>query len=200
MIGGGLALSYSYARATTDEELAAAAQSLEQPDGARDAASELLGRYRQQVYLWCYRYAGEHEAAMDMAQDALLRAYQKLGTFEGRCRFSSWLFAVTRSVCLNAVKKVTWQTDDEIEHLPANQPLPDEQFDTTADRQQMLRIIERTLDAQEQKAFVLRYFEQLKPDEITQIMKLDAKSGARGVLQRARRKLVAAVRKHNDEA
>ena len=76
------------------------------PDQDPGVGAGRVGRYRQQVYQWCFRYAGNHEAAMDMAQDALIRAYEKLGTFEGRARFSSWLFAVTRSTCLTAVSRV----------------------------------------------------------------------------------------------
>ena len=164
------------------------------PEGAA-APSELLGRYRQRVYQWCFRYTREHEAALDLAQDVLLRAYQKLDSFEGRSQFSSWLFAVTRSTCLNAIKKVDFMRDAEfdVESLSDAAARPDEIADTVLDRERMLEVIRGALDAQEQEAIVLRYFEQLSPDEITRIMKLDGKSGARGLLQRARRKLVKAV-------
>ena len=61
------------------------------------------------------------------------------------------------------------------------------------EREIQLRTIEAVLDPEEQEAFALRYFEQLVPDEITRLMGLSARSGARGVLQRARRKLAIAL-------
>jgi RNA polymerase sigma-70 factor (ECF subfamily) len=158
---------------------------------SRRAASELLGRYRQQVYQWCFRYAGNHDTAMDMAQDAMIRAYEKLDTFEGRARFSSWLFAVTRSTCLNAVARVRFEHDAEfdLDGVAGTTEMPDAVAEAADDRDRMLAVIRSALDTEEQEAVILRYFEQMTPDEITRIMGLDSKSGARGLLQRARRKL-----------
>ena len=182
----------------TDEELIEPALADRQTERARQAASTLLGRYRQRVYQWCFRYARNHDGALDMAQDVLIRAYEKLDLFQGRSRFSSWLFAVTRSVCLNAVKRVDFRSDvqsgDDLERVPDSAALPDEVYEALDNLNHMKRIIESTLDADEQEAVVLRYFEYMTPDEITRIMGLESRSGARGLLQRARRKLIHAVR------
>src|SRR5262249_62396725 len=80
-------------------------RAVEDPGGpaGRAAACELLGRYQGRVYLWCYRYVRDHDRALDLAQDALLSAYRALATFQGRSRFSSWLFAIARNRCLTAV-------------------------------------------------------------------------------------------------
>ena len=199
MIDGGIPLSQMYERTVSDEELIETVLSKRPSEDARLAASTLLGRYRQQVYQWCFRYAREHEAALDMAQDVLLRAYEKLDTFQGRSRFSSWLFAVTRSVCLNAIQRVELRYDGEVDDVADRAPRPDEAFEALSDRDYMMRTIQNTLDAEEQEAVVLRYFEHMTPDEITRIMGLDSRSGARGLLQRARRKLVNAVREQRGE-
>ena len=195
MIGSNQLLSHIQKHITADEDLLLEARADPGSGPSRRAASELLGRYRQQVYQWCFRYAGNHEAAMDMAQDAMIRAYEKLDTFEGRARFSSWLFAVTRSTCLNSVARVRFEQDGEfdLEGIADTTQLPDAIVEAVDDRNRMLSVIRSALDDEEQEAVILRYFEQMTPDEITRIMGLESKSGARGLLQRARRKLREAL-------
>ena len=48
----------------------------------------LVERHRRQVYQLCYRFAGNHEDASELAQDAFLRAYRALGTFKGNSAFA----------------------------------------------------------------------------------------------------------------
>src|SRR5690242_11858750 len=76
------------------------------PDSAegRRAAGQLLARYRGRVYAWAFRLVREHEDALDLAQAVLIKAWRALPTFDGRSRFSSWLFAVTRNECLTALR------------------------------------------------------------------------------------------------
>jgi len=195
VIETGEPLSHIQRHTRADEDLLRDALANPGSGPSRHAASELLGRYRQQVYQWCFRYAGNHETAMDMAQDAMIRAYEKLDTFEGRARFSSWLFAVTRSTCLNTVARVRFEQDHEfdMESVTANAESPDTIAEAVEDRDRMLGVIRNALDDEEQEAVILRYFEQMTPDEITRIMGLTSKSGARGLLQRARRKLREAL-------
>ena len=57
----------------------------------------------------------------------------------------------------------------------------------------LLRIIRDELAPEEQQAIWLRCVERMPLDEVTRVMKLDGASGARAVLQRARRKIRAAM-------
>ncbi|MCI0453045.1 MAG: sigma-70 family RNA polymerase sigma factor [Candidatus Latescibacteria bacterium] len=158
----------------------------------RAAAGELLRRYRRPVYVWCFRYVGEHERALDMAQEVLLSAYQRLGEFEGRATFSSWLFVIARNRCLNEMRNDARREDIEPDSLVDDGPGFDERLETEMEGQRLLDLAARVLDDDERKAVWLRYSELLPVDEITAVMSLDHKSGARALLQRARRKLRAA--------
>src|SRR5512134_2498205 len=84
-----------------------------EPEG-RNAAGELLRRHRQTVYVWCHRYVKDHERALDMAQDVLLQAYERLDQFEGRSAFSSWLFVIARNRCLNEMRRDHRYDDEEL--------------------------------------------------------------------------------------
>ena len=61
----------------------------------RSAATRLLGRHRQRVYLWCRRNVHDHERALEMAEEVLLSAYHAMAGSEQRPRFTGWLFAIT---------------------------------------------------------------------------------------------------------
>ena len=89
------------------EDLDLLQQALANPDqeSGRQAASALLGRYRERVYVWCLRYVRDHEQALDMAQEVLLSAYRNLGSFGGRSQFGSWLFSIARNRCLSELRR-----------------------------------------------------------------------------------------------
>jgi RNA polymerase sigma-70 factor (ECF subfamily) len=165
------------------------------PDSAegRAAAGELLRRYRRAVYLWCFRYVRNHDRALDMSQDVLLAAYERMSGFEGRATFSSWLFVIARNRCLNEMRNDVRREDMEMDSFEDGGPAIDERIENEMRGRRLIDVAARVLDPAEQKAIWLRYSERLPVEEITVLLHLDQKSGARAVLQRARRKLRAAL-------
>lgn len=73
-------------------------------DGARagDVAAfeELYRRHVGRVYALCLRMCGDRPEAEELAQDAFVRAWERLASFDGRSAFSSWLHRVTVNVVL----------------------------------------------------------------------------------------------------
>lgn len=188
--------SQSLKRASSfdDDELLRVARGDADPARRRDASAELLLRYRDAVYGWCLRYTRDHERALDLSQDVMVTAWEKIGSFEGRSKFSSWLFAVTRNRCIDASRRVDVLADESITEMhPDPAPLPDESVLAAVDEDRLLALIRRELDTDEQKAIWLRCIERMPVDEITDVLGVSGESGARALLQRARRKLRAAV-------
>ena len=163
-----------------DEELLRRAQEDPAGDVGRAAASDLLERYQGRVYLWCYRYARDHERALDLAQDVLINAYRSLQRFQGRSRFSSWLFAIARNRCLDVVTAPSPVFDDEAEldAVPDPQGAPDKAYAELEDEQLLIDLMKRNLDTLEQEALWLRCFERMPVDEITRVLELVGSSGA----------------------
>jgi RNA polymerase sigma-70 factor (ECF subfamily) len=180
----------------TDMELVDLARTGGVSDGGTTAASELFGRYQRSVYLWCFRYVNDHEKALDLSQDVFLRALQGLESFAGRSRFSSWLFSITRNHCLNEVQRVDLLRDEgpDPDCIPGRETGPDREFEQREGEERILHLLRATLEPREQKAIWLRCYERLPIDDITKILSIDTSSGARGMLQTARRKLRAALK------
>ncbi len=148
----------------------------------------LFDAHRPQLLALAKRIVKDQARAEELVQEALMTAYTKLPTYEGGARFKTWIYGITRNLCLNAVRKRSEVLSDdgvleagsaELDVLTALQREEREAFiaEATAD-----------LEPEEQEAIYLRYVECLPQDQITDILELSG-SGARGLLQRCRRKL-----------
>jgi RNA polymerase sigma-70 factor, ECF subfamily len=172
------------------------------PEGeeGRRAAGELLARYRGRVYRWCYRVVGEHERALDLAQDVLLKAWRALGTFGDRSRFSSWLFAIARNECLASVRPKSMRVDPSIDPVEVliESDDPPALLATREAEAAMEALVRDHLSPLEQEAIWLRCFEGLPVPEVTRLLGLTHSSGARSVLQSARIKLRGALERRRD--
>lgn len=178
------------------------------PDAPREAVADVLQRmdalfaaHQDLVYATCLRFVGSPERARELAQDALIKATQKLPGFRGEARFSTWLVAIARYECLNALRK-------HGDHLTSDGVLeaddPHASVLSSLRRQEreavLLEVAEAALDAEEQQVVWLRYAENLPVARIDELLGSDGgASGARGVLQRCRRKLRRALRARLDE-
>ena len=162
----------------------------------RHEVDALFATHQDLVYAACLRYLRHPERARDIAQDALLRAYLKLETYRGEARFTTWLVGIARYECLNALRKgrdlltedgVLEAEDDARSVLSALR---------RQEREALLReAAAAVLDDDEQEAVYLRYTEQLPVAQIDAVLQLAAASGARGLLQRCRRKLRAELQR-----
>jgi RNA polymerase sigma-70 factor (ECF subfamily) len=73
--------------------------------GDSDAYGELVRRYQASVFNVCYRLAGERREAEDWAQEAFIRAYERLETFDSRLPFGPWIRRVAANWCLNRLAR-----------------------------------------------------------------------------------------------
>jgi RNA polymerase sigma-70 factor (ECF subfamily) len=177
----------------SDEDLLALyRRAPDDPEGRR-AAGVLLTRYQERVYVWCYRMVRNHEQALDLAQDALLKAWRALPKFGGRSRISSWIFAIARNECLTALRPKALRLDPSVDPLEVlvEHDDPPAMLMSRESEAAMESLLRDTLSPLEQEAIWLRCFEHLPVPEVTRLLGLTHASGARSVLQSAREKLRA---------
>lgn len=179
----------------SDEALIRTIVSRSGSDEAERATTVLLGRYRDQIYIWCYRYVKDHEKALDMAQEVLMTAYSKLATYEHRSRFNGWLFMIARNRCLSELRRPSMFYDDnvDLDELATRQGNPAQILEDKLSEEKLLDLIRDNLEPLEQKAIWMRCLDRLPVDAITTMLEIEEASGARAVLQRARRKLRAVM-------
>jgi RNA polymerase sigma-70 factor, ECF subfamily len=74
-------------------------------DGDEDAFRRLIEPHRSALLAHCYRMLGSVPDAEDAVQDALLRAWRGLASFEGRSSLRSWLYAIATNASLRAIER-----------------------------------------------------------------------------------------------
>ena len=87
--------------------------------GDMDAFEQLIVQYEKKVYTIAYKYMGNPEDAKDLAQEALIKAYQSIQGFRGESSFGTWIGRITANKCLDELRKrkrlQVSSLDDEVE-------------------------------------------------------------------------------------
>jgi len=86
-------------RSAVDAALVSAAR-----ENNLDAFEALVRRHTQTVYAHALRFFGDPSAAEDVVQEVWIKVYRSLNDFDGRSRFTTWLYRVTRNTCLDQVR------------------------------------------------------------------------------------------------
>lgn len=87
--------------------------------GDRGAFQELAAKHRAGLVAMVRRYVKSPDDAEDIAQRALLRAFEKLSTFRGEASFRSWLFRIGVHLALNHVRDARRGEDVELDDIAA---------------------------------------------------------------------------------
>ena len=72
--------------------------------GDREAFGRLVRRHQRRVYAAALHITGNHSDADDVTQEAFVRAYRGLPTFDGRADFFTWLYRITVNTALNNLR------------------------------------------------------------------------------------------------
>ncbi len=83
-----------------EQELIRAAQS-----GDRDALITLLREIEQHVYRTAYYILNNEEDAHDAAQEALIRIYTKIGSYEEKAQFKTWVQRIVTNICIDKFRR-----------------------------------------------------------------------------------------------
>ncbi|MBI5479201.1 MAG: sigma-70 family RNA polymerase sigma factor [Deltaproteobacteria bacterium] len=84
-------------------------------EGDREAFAALVRRHQRRVYATAYRVVGNHSDADDLMQEAFLRAYRALKTFDGRSDFFTWLYRIVINLALNHLRSVQRQRTSQLD-------------------------------------------------------------------------------------
>lgn len=150
-------------RADSDQSLVGLAQK-----GDAHAFSELAKRHESKVYALCLRFMRDPVLAEDMAQEAFVKAFRLLKGFRKQCRFSTWLYRVTCSVCLSELDRRKRRPEITMDTPPEGEAssLAPEQIEAHA----IIRQCVSRLPKKYATAVTLYYFEETSYEDIAKAM------------------------------
>jgi RNA polymerase sigma-70 factor (ECF subfamily) len=73
--------------------------------GNRGAFDALVEKYKQPIVKFASRTLGDPTEAQDVAQNAFMQVFKQSRRFRFACRFSTWLYAITRNLCRNELRR-----------------------------------------------------------------------------------------------
>ena len=147
--------------------------------GDDGAFEQLVLAHQRQVHNLCLRICCNEADAMDLSQEAFIRAWRGLGQYQFGAEFSTWLYRLTRNVCIDFLRaQKRRQTvplhlnDDEGE---TELPLPDtaegpEERAVAGERRRALAQAMQALSPEHREILTLRVIEDLPYEQIAQIL------------------------------
>ena len=135
--------------------------------GDTEAFSTLVERYQRVLFTVALRFLGDRDAAADAAQNAFVRAYERLDTFDSAQRFFSWIYRIVINECLNARRGAR-----PSEPLPETLAAGADPFELFAAEERRRRVQGAilALPTDYREVIVLRHFAGLSYDEIAEAL------------------------------
>ncbi len=96
--------------------------------GDREAFDYLVERHKDIVYAVAYRFAKDPDLALDLSQNAFIRAYRGIKSFRGKSSFSTWLYRITMNTCIDYTRKKARSVDslavpEEVAEYAGSEPI-----------------------------------------------------------------------------
>ena len=175
---------------TSDAELARRALA-----GSQAAYSELVERYASPAVNVAIRMVNDRALAEELAQEAFVRAFARLGTFDQERRFSSWFFQILHNVSVDYLRRRRVETVSLDALLTAGHAGPADDPgrspESEAERAELTAVLTEALGQLRhdfREAVVLKYQQDLSVDEIAAILGIP-EGTVKTYLHRARKEL-----------
>ncbi|MEJ2746817.1 MAG: sigma-70 family RNA polymerase sigma factor [Anaerolineae bacterium] len=162
--------------------------------GDKAAFGKLIEAYQRPVYNLAYRMLNNPGEAEEAAQEAFIRAYTRLQTYNPDHKFSTWMLSITSNYCIDLIRKrraLLLSIDEPLPPHPAlmsdGQKGPEAQMEKS-EQQEMVQSLLQELPEDYRQAVVLRYWHEMSYEEIAEMMDTTV-SAIKSRLFRARRQL-----------
>lgn len=150
--------------------------------GNQDAYEEIVFAHRDQVYNAAWHLTRNHEDALDVTQEAFIRAYNALASYKGKSRFSTWLHRIVLNAGIDYIRREKrhkhqpLDANDSAEDgtpAPAESSTPAEQRSQVYGRELQGHVLAalQQLSRRQRQVFILRYYHDLDIKETAKVLK-----------------------------
>ena len=176
--------------------------------GDMRAFEELVARHRDKVYARAFSMVRNEEDAIDLSQEAWVKAWQRLKQFQGDSSFLTWMTRIVINLCLDKLRKQKRERAESIENLEEESGGVERQMPTVTvnpterlERSELRQRIDKALGQlsyEHRTVLILHEFEDLEYKEIAKRMQCSIGT----VMSRlfyARRKMAALMASYKRE-
>ena len=145
---------------------------LQEPTRQREAFECIVKEYSEQLYWQIRRLVFSHDDANDILQNTFIKAWINIDYFRGDAKMSTWLYRIALNECLTFLNKQRTANQlsiDEADKELLNKLESDTYFDGDDTQKIFLQAI-HTLPEKQQIVFNLKYFKEMKYEEISEIV------------------------------
>lgn len=148
--------------------------------GDMQAFEELVARHRDKIYARAFSMMRNEQDAIDLSQEAWVKAWQRLAQFQGESSFATWMTRITINLCLDLLRKQKRLRAESIEEMneesggverqmPVVTVNPTEGLERTELRKRIDAAMEK-LSYEHRTVLVLHEFEEMEYKQIAKVM------------------------------
>jgi RNA polymerase sigma-70 factor (ECF subfamily) len=143
--------------------------------GHQRAFDTLVKKYEKPIYNVALRMLRDPDDAMDVAQSTFVKAYEKLGTFDQKREFFSWLYRIAINESINASKRTKRMDEYESGKSATLAPKQEAQRDDELLRDEIAGAIE-ILKLDYRMVIILKHFHDFSYQEMADVLGIPEKT------------------------
>jgi len=145
---------------------------LKQKDTQSKAFEMLINTYKERLYWHIRRIVLDHDDADDVLQNTFIKVFRSIDGFKGDSKLYSWMYRIATNESLTFLKQKSRKlgvNSEALQERMANNLQADVYFEGDEIQYQLQQAI-ATLPEKQKLVFNMKYFEELKYEEISEIL------------------------------
>ncbi|MBN2571930.1 MAG: sigma-70 family RNA polymerase sigma factor [Ignavibacteriales bacterium] len=145
--------------------------------GSKRAYDMIVKRYMKRAYFAAFCFVGDKDAALDLSQDAFIRAYRSIKKFDIRIKFFTYYYQILKNLCFNFLRDKKKHTrafsevgEEIIEMISDNESYSNE-YEKIELKEKLWKAI-NALDEMHREIIILKEFNGLSYNEIAELLNI----------------------------
>jgi len=133
---------------------------------------ELISLYKERLYWHIRNIVKSHNDADDVLQNTFIKIFKSINNFKGESKLYSWMYRIATNEAITHINKNAKRlkiSNEEVQQLAINNLKADTYFEGDAIQLKLQKAI-ATLPEKQQLVFNMKYFQDLKYKEISEIL------------------------------
>ena len=134
----------------------------------------LVKQNMKRAYFTALGFVGSHDAALDLSQEAFIRAYKNFTKFDRKKKFFTWYYKILRNLCLNYIRDKKKRKENHFIEIE-NENLTSDNVSETIEGAEILSLMEKAIEElgfEEREVIILREFEEHSYKEISELLNI----------------------------